>query len=80
MVLISKDRVHLKGRESEILCDFAMLSTTLQKRYNLTLSVMKSILEIVNDDLKCEAVPGEADREDQTRSIIFTRGRGIFDL
>lgn len=80
MVLISKDRVHLKGSESEILCDFGMLSTTLQKRYGLTLSVMKSILEIANDDLKCEAVPGTADQEDQTLSIIFTRGRGIFDL
>lgn len=80
MVLISKDRVHLKGSMSEILCDFAMLSTTLQKHYGLTLSAMKSILEIANDDLKCEAVPGTADQEDQTLSIIFTRGRGIFDL
>ena len=80
MVLISKDRVHLKGSMSEILCDFGMLSNTLQKRYNLTLSVMKSILEIANDDLKCEAVPGAVDQENQTLSIIFTRGRGIFDL
>ena len=80
MVLISKDRVHLKGSMSEILCDFGMLSNTLQKRYNLTLPAMKSILEIANDDLKCEAVPGAADQEDQTLSIIFTRGHGIFDL
>ena len=80
MVLISKDRVHLKGNKSEILCDFAMLSATLQKHYGLTLSTMKSILEYVSDDLTCKNISGTADQEDQTLSIIFTRGHGIFDL
>lgn len=80
MVLISKDRVHLKGTETEILCDFGMLSATLEKRFGLTPDVMQQLVQIAHDDLTCNDVtPGEKETE-RTISVILTRGRGIFDL
>lgn len=80
MVLISKDRVHLKGTETEILCDFGMLSATLEKRFGITTEAMKELVQIAHDDLTCnDATPSEKDTE-RTISVIFTRGRGIFNL
>lgn len=79
MVLISKDRVHMKGSPSEIICDFGMLSATMEKRFNLTLDEMKQILTIAHEDLKAvESSSQEA--EARTISIVFKRGRDIFDL
>ena len=80
MVLISKDRVHLKGTETEILCDFGMLSATLEKRFGITPEAMQQLVQIAHDDLTCsDATPSEKETE-RTISVIFTRGRGIFDL
>lgn len=79
MVLISKDRVHLKGTESEILTDFGMLSATLEKRFGLTPDVMQQLVQIAHDDLKCNVKPDDEETE-RTISVILTRGRGIFDL
>lgn len=80
MVLISKDRVHLKGTETEILTDFGMLSATLEKRFGITPEAMKQLVEIAHDDLICnETTPNEKETE-RTISVIFTWGRGIFDL
>ena len=80
MVLISKDRAHLKGTETEILCDFGMLSATLEKRFGLTPEVMQQLVQIAHDDLRCEDVTPSEKETERTISVILTRGRGIFDL
>lgn len=79
MVLISKDRVHLKGTETEILCDFGMLSATLEKRFGLTPEVMQQLVQIAHDDLTCSDVTNKEESE-RTISVILTRGCKIFDL
>lgn len=79
MVLISKDRVHIKGSMAECICDFGMLSATMKKRFNLTLDELKQILTIAHEDL--ESVDHESqEAEARTISIVFKRGRDIFNL
>lgn len=79
MVLISKDRVHMKGTMAELLIDFGMLSATMEKRFNLTLDQMQHILEIAHNDLVAsESNQGTA--EERTISIVFKRGTDIFNL
>ena len=79
MVLISKDRVHMKGSPAEIICDFGMLSATMEKRCNLTLDEMKQILTIAHEDLNAvESRSQEA--EARTINIVFKHGRDIFNL
>lgn len=79
MVLISKDRVHIKGTIEEILCDYGMLSATLEKRFNLTLDEMKQILTIAHEDLKA-VESSDQEAETRTISVVFKRGRDIFNL
>lgn len=79
MVLISKDRVHLKGTMEEIICDYGMLSVTLEKRFNLTLDEMKQILTIAHEDLK-PVENRDQEAEARTISIVFKHGRDIFNL
>ena len=80
MVLISKDRVHIKGNMAECLCDFGMLSATIEKRYGLSLDNMKEILEIAHNDLTTVDNRNQQQEDGQTISIVFTRGRDIFNL
>lgn len=79
MVLISKDRVHMKGTMAELLIDFGMLSTTMEKRFNLTLDQMQHILEIAHNDLVATE-SSRSDTKEGTISIIFKRGTDIFNL
>lgn len=79
MVLISKDRVHLKGTPEEIICDYGMLSATLEKRFNLTLDEMKQILTIEHEDLRA-VESNNQEAEARTISIVFKRGRDIFNV
>ena len=79
MVLISKDRVHIKGSMAECICDFGMLSATMEKRFNLTLDELKQILTIAHEGL--ESVENKnQEAEARTISIVFKRGRDIFNL
>ena len=79
MVLISKDRVHIKGSMAECICDFGILSATMEKRFNLTLDELKQILTIAHEDL--ESVDHKSqEAETRTISIVFKRGRDIFNL
>lgn len=80
MVLISKDRVHMKGTLTELLLDFGMLSATMEKRFNLTLDQMKHILEIAHDDLAATESSRNDNPEERTISIVFKRGSDIFNL
>lgn len=80
MVLISKDRVHIKGTETDILCDFGMLSATIEKRFGITPETMQQIVQIAHDDLVCTDATPSTEETERTISVIFTRGRGIFDL
>ena len=78
MVLISKDRVHIKGNMAECICDFGMLSATMEKRFNLTPDELKQILTIAHEDL--ESVDHKSqEAEARTISIVFKRGRDIFN-
>ena len=79
MVLISKDRVHIKGNMAECICDFGMLSATMEKRFNLTLDELKQILTIAHEDLESVDYKSQ-EAEARTISIIFKRGRDIFNL
>lgn len=86
MVLISKDRVHLKGTETEIFTDFCMLSVTLEKRFGLTVEAMQELVQIAHNDLyrlrimTCKDVTPDPEETERTISVILTRGRGIFYL
>ena len=79
MVLISKDRVHIKGSMAECICDFGMLSATMEKRFNLTLDELKQILTIAHEDLESVDYTSQ-EAEGRTISIVFKRGRDIFNL
>lgn len=80
MVLISKDRVHMKGTMAELLIDFGMLSTTMEKRFNLTLDQMQHILEIAHNDLVATETCKTENTEERTISIVFKRGTDIFNM
>ena len=80
MVLISKDRVHIKGSMAECICDFGMLSATMKKRFNLTTDELKQILTIAHEE-DLESVDYKSqEAEARTISIVFKRGRDIFNL
>lgn len=54
-------------------------SATMEKRFNLTLDELKQILTIAHEDLESVDHKNQ-EAEARTISIVFKRGRDIFNL